>query len=203
MIFCSICYCNADSSVYKDVHNKLLDHVHSGAETSTKPLTRRGNSKGEETCCVCVESPVRWGYAIAMESEKNYQKCHELCEKYEHIRANNEQVKANFERINANCEQMKPTYEQIHAKYEQVHGKYEQVCAKYDQLHAKYEQVHANMITSMRPRSQDLFPGQGEDPANEVDIHAKYEHIHAKYDQVHAKYEQVHARYDHVHAIHV
>lgn len=90
---------------------------------------------------MCVESPARWGYAIAMESEKNCQKCHELYEKYEHIRANYKQMRANFERINANYEQMKAIYEQIHAKYEQVHAKYEQFHAKYEQVHAMYENI--------------------------------------------------------------
>ena len=157
---------NSSIDVYIDVRNKPL--AHSGAETSTKPLTRRGNSKGQETCCVCVESPARWGYAKAMESEKNCQKCHELSEKYEHIRANYEQMRANFERVNANYEQMKATYEQVHAKYEQVHAKCEQIHAKYEQVHAKYHQVHT-----------------------------KYHQVHAKFEQVYARYDQVHAMYDH------
>ena len=84
-------------SLYKDVHKPL---VNSRAETSTKPLTRRGNSKGEETCCMCVESLARWGYAIAMESEKQMSEMSRVSEKYEHIRASYEQMRANFERIN-------------------------------------------------------------------------------------------------------
>ncbi|KAL9962518.1 hypothetical protein ACROYT_G031625 [Oculina patagonica] len=81
----------------RDVHNKSL--VYSGAETSNQPLTRRGDSKGEETCEMHVESPSRWGYAITMESEKI----------------------ANYEQMKANYEQMKANYEQIHVKCEEIH----------------------------------------------------------------------------------
>ena len=43
---------------------------------------------------MCVESPARWVYAIAMESKKKCHKYHELYEKYEHIGANYEQMTA-------------------------------------------------------------------------------------------------------------
>lgn len=103
-----------DACINRDVHNKHL--VCSGVETSEQSLTCWGNSKGEETCRVHVESPARWGYAIAMESEKKCDKCYEIYEKYE-------QMRANYERINANYEQIKATYGQIHAKYKQLHAK--------------------------------------------------------------------------------
>ena len=39
------------------VHNQSRVYLYSGAERSRKPLTRRGNSKGEETYQAYVESP--------------------------------------------------------------------------------------------------------------------------------------------------
>ena len=105
------------------VHDESRAYLYSGPERSRKPFTRRGNSKGEETCQAYVESPARWGNAIPMESEKSSYKC--------------QQLKAKCQQIKAKCQQIKAKYPEVTVKYNQIFAE----STRYEQTHIKHEQT--------------------------------------------------------------
>ena len=82
--------------------------VYSGIAKSVKPTSSQGYSTGDNKYQVFIQYvglPVRWSYAITLESEQAKQ-----------------------------IKQIKAEYTQIVAEYEQIKAKYEQVNAKFDQF---------------------------------------------------------------------
>ena len=101
------------------MHSCMNGSVHDqslGAETSRKTFTRRGNSKGEETCQAYVESPARWGNAIPMERWKSSYKC---------------------QQVKAKCQQIKAKYHEVIVKYNQIFVE----SIRYEQMRIKHEQT--------------------------------------------------------------
>ena len=98
------------------VHDQSRVYLYSGAERWRKPFTRRGNSKGEETCPVYVESPARWGNVIPVKNGKSSYKC---------------------QQVKGKCQQIKAKYQEVIVKYNQTFAE----SIRYEQMHIKHEQT--------------------------------------------------------------